>query len=82
MTTNIETNTPTDAEIQASSDRGNELFFELKEQIEDEEVDPVGVAYSLWINLIYYLASAGWNAEELTKDLVYHITSQSTEGNA
>jgi len=73
---------PTDEEIQASAKRGDELFVELMDNITDEESDPVGVAYSLWINLGRYLAEVGWTGAELARDAQHHAADQTSEGTA
>jgi hypothetical protein len=71
----------TDEQISEAMARGDELFFELKDGIEDAEDDPIGVAYSLWVALTRYLASAGWTEQELAKDAMHHAADQTSEGN-
>jgi hypothetical protein len=72
----------TDEEIKESSERGDELFSELIEQIEQGDEDPAGVAYSLWINLSRYLAEMGWTGPELARDAQHHVADQTSDGTA
>jgi hypothetical protein len=72
---------PTDEEIAEATERGDEIFEEFMDSIEGES-DPVGVAYSLWVNLSRFLATAGWTGPELARDVEHHAAAQTSEGTA
>jgi len=72
----------TDSEIEVARLFAEELYDGIIENISEEDVDDLAVVYSLWTCLTRCLAEAGWSAEELTKDLVYHVTDQTTSGMA
>jgi hypothetical protein len=72
---------PTDEEIEAAADRSIEMFDDLIERL-DDEADPLGVAYGLWVHLGRYLAEGGWTVEEMAKDTTYHANDQLAGGRA
>lgn len=70
-----------DAAIEASNEKAAEIFDDLLDQINEEE-DPVGVAYALWISLGRLLAEDGWTAEQLATDATWHANHQQAAGQA
>jgi hypothetical protein len=76
------TDVPTDAEIDRQAEVAFELMDEYGDQISeiDEDVDPIGVAYCLWVHLTHILADAGWGPEELARDAAHHAAMETSEG--
>lgn len=72
----------TEAE-QAEFDRQNEVADEHLNNILDDlpdDVDPIGMLFSLWVNITHLLADAGWSGEELAREVQHHVASATTEG--
>jgi hypothetical protein len=68
---------------QAEFDLQNELADQhLTAVLEDtpDDVDSIGVLYSLWVNITHVLADAGWTGEELARDVQHHVASATTTG--
>ena len=72
--------TKIDDELTEEMDRADELLDELFERLVNEDADPIGVAYSMWVHLTHILTAAGWTPEELIRDAGWHATNESTEG--
>ncbi len=49
-----------------------ELFGDMLDASDAEEVDPVWVAYSLFLSLVHFLTIAGWTTDELQADVAEH----------
>lgn len=68
--------TPTDEEVEAAAELGEELFGKVVEEAERKGVDVSGVVFSLFVNATHILASAGWTPGELAKEATDHAIAQ------
>lgn len=71
------------AQEQAEFDRQGEVADDHLTAILDDipdDVDPIGVLYSLWVNITHLLADAGWTGEDLARDVQHHAASATTIG--
>lgn len=66
----------TDADIEAAHDRGEKIFEELLELLDDCPEDSGAIIYSLWVSLTHCLAEDGWTAKQLADDAAVHVTLQ------
>jgi hypothetical protein len=66
-------------EFDQQAEIADDYMCDLLDETPDD-VDVVGVAFSLWVNLTQFLASAGWAAEDLIKDVHHHVALGTTEG--
>lgn len=67
---------PTEEEVEAAAELGNELFEKVVNEAEQKSVDVSGVVFSLFVNATHFLASAGWTPGELAKETVDNAISQ------
>lgn len=68
--------TITDAEIDQQMELASKVMGQVWKQ---KKVDPVGTAYSLWIDCTRTLAEFGWTEKELKRDLSWHVRDQIKE---
>ncbi len=59
-------------ECEIATDTFCSLLDGMDETADEEDVSPIGMMYSLWISISYFLFEVGWNSAELSKDLVDH----------
>ena len=50
------------------------------ENLDDGDDDPLGVLYSLWLQLTHLLADAGWSGEQLASDAQHHAARATCVG--
>lgn len=70
-------------EEQAEFDRQHKIADAVFSQFLDgvpDDIDEVGVAFGLWVNLTQFLAASGWTGEELAKDVHHHAALATSEG--
>jgi len=68
---------------QAEFDRQAEVADDLLSSVLDDtpdDVDCIGVLYSLWVAITHILADAGWSGEQLASDVHHHAALATTEG--
>jgi hypothetical protein len=65
-------------EIAAVADAASAIIADFWDGAEDDEQDPVLVAYSVWLQLGEVLRDAGWKPDELIQELTRHLR-QATE---
>lgn len=71
------------AQEQAEFDRQGEIADSILDSVVDdtpEDVDCIGVLYSLWVSITHILADAGWTGDDLAREVHYHVASATTEG--
>ncbi len=61
-----------DRECEIASDTFCALLDDMDVTADEEDVSAIGMMYSLWISISYFLFEVGWNSAELSKDLVGH----------
>lgn len=69
----------TDAQIEEASAKADLVWDELTEELNVGKEDQAAVIYSLWIYMSRCLATCGWNLDQLSKDLAYHVNDQNGE---
>lgn len=72
----------TDEDAAKDNKIASEVLDALFAKSEEEEQDPVGAAYSLWIDLVHVLAEANWDMDDLTSDLQRHFLMHDCMGTA
>ncbi len=73
---------PTNAECEATATRSIDAFFDEVIPIIEDDSDPVGLAFGLFINLAHHLAAIGWTPDELAREAATHAAHQTSEGSA
>jgi hypothetical protein len=67
------------AEFDHQGDIADELLCSVLDDI-PEDVDFVGVLFSLWVQITHMLAEAGFTGEQLAGDAHHHAALATTEG--
>ena len=81
---NDTTDVPSDEEIAAATKLGDTLFDALidkiGEAVAEENVDGGAVLYALWVDITQSLATRGWTADVLIREVQHHVALQTSEG--
>ncbi len=74
----------TDEQLVASNECADSLMDDLCEMLDgyNSEINSVIVVFRLWVHMTRYLAECGFTPDEMSKDLHYCMTEQTTEGHA
>jgi hypothetical protein len=80
--TNTEEDYPTKADMELWDESADHLFNAMFERAQEAEQDPVGIAFSLWMQLTHMLAQSGWEPEELATEALRYGHVCTTEGSA
>lgn len=73
---------PTDEECTETANRSTDVFFDEVMAIIEDDPDPGGLAFGLFINLARQLAEIDWTPEELAREAMTHAAQQTAEGTA
>jgi hypothetical protein len=81
---NDTTDVPSDEKIAEATKLGDTLFDELidkiGEAVAEENVDGDAVLYALWVDITQILATRGWTADQLIREVQHHVALQTSEG--
>ncbi len=69
-----------DAEFEDADTLAATLTNEAMKKIEAHGADNMMAVYSMWVEITRILAVGGFTADELTRDLQWHVAYQTSEG--
>lgn len=67
------------AEFDTQGEVADDQLTTVLDSIPDD-VDSVGVLFSLWVNITQLLALSGWTGEELAREAHHHAALATSEG--
>jgi hypothetical protein len=61
-----------DRAMRIADDTFDSLLGDLDDASDRSDVDPVGLMFSLWINITHFLFECGWDSAQLSEEVVCH----------